>query len=231
MVKWGDKEAGLTYVRNYSVFTDKENKRMQALASQILESTKGTAEGRVYTAREFLHLGKRPAVDQALSRLTKEGASLRIARGRYVLPVKTRFGWRAPSPALVVESFARMTGENVATSGAVAANELGLTTQVPIRSVFLTSGKSRHLRVGKQVIEMKHAATWRLKAPGETTGNAIRALTWLGRPHAARAIAHLQETLSVTEKEQLLAARAAQIPTWLAQELSKLSPEKGEIAR
>jgi hypothetical protein len=41
----------------------------------------------------------------------------------------------------------------------------------------------------------------------------------------------LHETLSVTEKEQLLAARAAQIPTWLAQELSKLSPEKGEIAR
>ena len=36
-----------------------------------------------------------------------------------------------------------------------AANDLGLTTQVPIRSVYLTSGRSRTMSLGKQIVELR----------------------------------------------------------------------------
>ena len=56
------------------------------------------AEGGVLSPKEFLHLGSRAAIDQALSRLTKEGKLMRVARGTYVCPVSSRFGTRAPAP-------------------------------------------------------------------------------------------------------------------------------------
>ena len=88
-------------------------------------------------------MGTRAAVDQALSRLSKEGKLLRVARGAYVAPVSSRFGTRAPTPEKVVEALAAQSGELVVPHGAIAANTLGLTQQVPVREVYLTSGRTR----------------------------------------------------------------------------------------
>lgn len=96
-------------------------------------------------AKGLLHLGNRAAVDQALSRLVRRGALRRAGRGVYVLPVESRFGRRAPSVENTVQGVAAALGERIANSGAMAANELGLTTQVPEKRVFLTSGPNRVL--------------------------------------------------------------------------------------
>ncbi|BCH12471.1 hypothetical protein MesoLj131c_67290 (plasmid) [Mesorhizobium sp. 131-3-5] len=56
-----------------------------------------------------------------------------------------------------VEALASQRGEIIVTSGAVAANTLGLTRQVPVRSVYLTSGRTRKMSLGKQVVELRHA--------------------------------------------------------------------------
>ena len=93
-------------------------------------------------------MGTRAAVDQALSRLSKEGKLLRVARGAYVAPVSSRFGTRAPAPEKVVEALAAQSGEVIASHGAIAANTLGLTQQVPVREVYLTSGRTRILKLG-----------------------------------------------------------------------------------
>ena len=44
----------------------------------------------------LLHLGKRAAVDQALTRLARAGQLLRICQGVYMRPAETRFGQCAP---------------------------------------------------------------------------------------------------------------------------------------
>ncbi|MGB3740468.1 MAG: DUF6088 family protein [Castellaniella sp.] len=41
--------------------------------------------------------------------------------------------------------------------GASAANTLGLTQQVPIREVYLTSGRTRKLQIDHSEILVKHA--------------------------------------------------------------------------
>ena len=119
---------------------------MRTLAKQVLEHAAGLPEGAPLVAKELLHLGSRAAVDQALSRLVQRGALLRAGRGLYVLPVESRFGTRAPSAAKVVEGLANQRGETIVPHGAAAANALGLTTQVPMRAVYLTSGPSRRLK-------------------------------------------------------------------------------------
>lgn len=193
---------------------------MRSISERILEQTEGSPEGTVVSAKAFLHLGTRAAVDQALSRLARAGRLLRVARGRYVRPISTRFGMRAPAPERVIESLAEMTGETVAPSGAAAANTLRLTTQVPVRSIYLTSGRTRRVRLGRQVVELKHAPAWQLRAPDRMAGQAVRALAWLGPAHAAEAAERLERTLPESERQTLLAARPS-LPTWLARTVSE----------
>ena len=194
---------------------------MITLAEQVLSHATQQPEGTPVSAKELLHLGKRAAVDQALSRLARRGALLRAGRGIYVLPVAGRFGVRAPSPAKIVEGLANQRGETIVSHGAAAANALGLTTQVPVRSVYLTSGRSRRLKLGAQTVELRHAPMWQLLLPGTFSGDVVRALAWLGPQKAANALQVLRAKLSASAITEMANARA-RLPTWLAQQVSTL---------
>lgn len=196
---------------------------MQTLAKQVLEHAAGLPEGTPLVAKELLHLGSRAAVDQALSRLVRRGALLRAGRGIYVRPVESRFGSRAPSAFKIIEGLATQRGETIVPHGASAANVLGLTTQVPIREVYLTSGTSRRLKLGAQTVELRHAPTWQLIFPGRAAGNVVRALAWLGPENARKALRTLRAKLPAAEMKELASARA-RLPTWMAQEVSALIP-------
>ena len=154
---------------------------MERLSETILRHAQEQPEGTPVLAKGLLHLGSRTAVDQALSRLVRRGALLWAGRGVYVLPVEGRFGRRAPSVEKTVAALAAACGERIASSGAMAANALGLTTQVPVKRVFLTSGPSRTLTLGNERIEFRHAPAWQLVLARRRAGEAIRALAWLGR--------------------------------------------------
>jgi hypothetical protein len=97
---------------------------------------------------------------------------MRAGRGIYIRPVESRFGTRPPVASKIVEAIAAQWGESVAPHGAAAANELGLTTQVPVREVYLTSGRSRRLKLGAQVVELRHVPAWQLVLPGSPAGAA-----------------------------------------------------------
>jgi hypothetical protein len=193
---------------------------MQTIAEKILGQAKTLPEGALISAKELLHLGSRAAVDQALKRLEARNELMRLVRGVYVRPVKTRFGVRAPSAEKVVEGIAATRAETVVAHGAAAANSLGLTTQVPTKLVFLTSGKSRQLKLGAQVVEMKHAPQWMLLPSQRAAGEAVRALAWIGQRGAPQALETLKKNLSKTTVEELIALRPA-LPGWLSKSISQ----------
>ncbi|PLC50901.1 hypothetical protein CR159_04660 [Pollutimonas subterranea] len=194
---------------------------MQTLSQKILEHATGLPEGAPLVAKELLHLGNRAAVDQALSRLVQRGPLLRASRGIYVLPIENRFGTRAPSTAKMVENLAKQRGEIIVPHGASSANTLGLTTQVPMQAIYLTSGPSRRLKLGAQKVELRHAPGWQLIYPGRAAGDVVRALAWLGPERSGKAIRTLRAKLSPAEMEKVTSARA-RLPTWMAQEISAL---------
>ncbi len=194
---------------------------MSDLPQQVLTLAASLPEGASLCAKALLHLGSRAAVDQALSRLARNGALLRAGRGVYVLPVRGRFGTRAPEVAKVVQEWASLRGEIVVGNGAAAANALGLTTQVPVRQVFLTSGPSRKLRLGSQTVELRHAPPWQLLFPGQAAGEVIRSLAWVGPSRSEAALRQLTRKLPTSELLAVANARA-RLPAWLASQVSKL---------
>jgi hypothetical protein len=199
---------------------------MKTVAEQILSHAKRLPEGALISAKEFLHLGSRAAVDQALKRLKAQKKLMRLAWGTYVLPVETRFGTRAPAAEKVIKGIAATRAETVVNHGAAAANSLGLTTQVPTKLVYLTSGKSRRLNLGAQVVEMKHAPQWMLLPAQQSAGEAVRALAWIGQRGAPEALKTLKRNLSKSTVEELIALRPA-LPGWLSKSISQTLISRG----
>lgn len=195
---------------------------MQRLTDQILEHAKRLPEGTPVAAKSLLHLGNRAAVDQALSRLAEREQLIRAGRGVYLLPVTSRFGTRAPSVEQAIEAIAAQRGEVIVSSGAAAANSLGLTTQVPVRSVYLTSGRTRKMSLGKQIVELRHAPRWQLTMAHRPAGQAVRALAWLGPEKAESALQTLKRKLPPAAFGELVAA-APQLPTWLARSVGRVA--------
>jgi len=195
----------------------------QRLSDEIIKAARRLPEGKPLTAKLLLHLGQRAAVDQALARLARKGQLLRVARGAYALPVRGPFGTRSPSSTRLVEGLSAQTGEAITRQGADAANGLGLTTQVPTREVYWTSGRTRTLPLGGAKVELRHVSSWKLVLPGRPAGELIRAMAWLGPERASEAVQLANEHLKPREVREVLALRH-RLPTWVAKEISALAP-------
>ena len=193
---------------------------MSQLTQSILSQAQSLPEGGLLSPKEFLHLGSRAAIDQTLSRLAREGKLLRVGRGAYSLPIQGRFGVRPPSTETVIEAIESTSGEIVVASGAAEANALGLTTQVPTREVYLTSGPSRRLKLGNREIKLKHGNRWQMLLGKRPAGKAIRALIWLGPEQAPKVLQVLRSKLPSQEWEAMRQARAG-LPSWMAKAISE----------
>ncbi len=192
---------------------------MPSLSQRIMEHATTLPEGAPLCPSALLHLGSRAAVDQALSRLARRGQLMRICQGVYMISVETRFGPRAPAIEKAIASLSAVWGETIVPCGASAANILGLSTQMPVRSVYLTSGPNRQLHFGAQIVHLRHAPRWQLVAPHRPAGDTVRALSWLGPWEIDDALDVVLPRLSAEDLAELAAARAI-MPAWIAEPLS-----------
>lgn len=174
--------------------------------------------GAIVTPKDFLDLAGRAAVDQALGRLARAGAIARVARGIYHMPrVNRRLGLAIPpDPDEVAAAIARQTGSAVAPSGAVAANRFGVTTQIAANLVYVTTGRTRVVRVGRQVLRFKRVARRRLPDAGAAVQGALQVLHMVGpRPDEAT-IAALRRHLTPRERRSLV-EHARYDAAWVAE--------------
>ena len=192
---------------------------MRGLPKHIMEYAEALPEATPVCPGALLHLGGRAAVDQALSRLARSGRLMRICQGVYMRPIETRFGIRAPTMGKALAALKALWGETIVPCGGSAANRLGLTTQNPVRMVFLTSGPGRRLHFGAHSIELRHAPRWQLAMPHRKAGDIIRALAWLGPEEVEDGLDAVMPGLCVDELDELAAARAV-MPDWMAESLS-----------
>ena len=194
---------------------------MPSSPEQIMSYAAALPEGALLHPKVLLHLGTRAAIDQALSRLAKKGRLMRVCHGMYVCPVETRYGPRPPAVEKVVVFLSALWGETIVPCGGAAANALGLTTQIPVQSVYLTSGPNRKLTLGELTVDLRHAPRWQLAAPHRPAGQALRALSWLGPDEVEAGLDVIGRKLSSGDLEELTSLRAI-MPTWIAEPASAL---------
>jgi hypothetical protein len=179
--------------------------------------------GEPFSVRELLELGPRASVDQALSRMTRGGEIERLARGLYARPlVNKRLHRSIPvEPEKVIEAVARVSGANIGIQGAEAARRFGLTTQVPMRQVVYTSGRSRKIQLRTGGVTLVHRAQSRMALAGAPAGEALSALLYLGKHEVTtETLNEIRAAIGEKEFARLRGAIATTaVPAWLADAL------------
>lgn len=191
---------------------------MTAIADKIMNRLRARGRGKwVCTPRDFLDLGNRAAVDQALSRLAKLGELRRVGRGLYDLPrVSSVLKRSAPVDMdKAVAALARRDSVRIMPDGIAAANQLGLTNAVPAKTSYLTDGATRDVKIGNRTVHLCHASPAVMAWAGRLSAPVAQALRWLG-PQAAmdvRVAATLKRALPNDVKKDLV-RHSAGLPGW-----------------
>lgn len=179
---------------------------INSLKYKVLRRIRGKGRGFAHICKDFLDLGSRSAIDKTLSRLAHEGLIRRLKPGIYDYPRRNPKlgGDLAPINDEVAMAIARKTGSRIRPAGAIAANALGLSTQVPARRIYITDGPSRKIKIGGQTLIFRHAAPREMATVDEMSSLVFQALRYLGRKFVEdKIIKRLKYSLSSKNKKAL----------------------------
>lgn len=165
-----------------------------------------TDPGRVYTPFDFLDLGSPHSVGMTLTRMMRTGQLRRIARGLYDVPrTHPALGELMPTADAIAQALARRDGATVQPAGAMAANLLSLSEQVPARAVYHTDGPSRTIKVGALTVQLKKRPPRQVRSGSSMSSLVFAALRSLGKANVTSArVAHLRKTLSPADRRRLI---------------------------
>ncbi len=165
-------------------------------------------------------------IGDLLAAYMKDGRLVRLANGVYLKTTVTRFGPVYPSPTEIAEAIARRDHAQVLMSGLAAENYFGLSTQVPMKVVFLTSGSARKLTVGNTEIEFKRGVPRNFAFRDRTMATLCQALKSIGNGHVTeeqRGV--LMRFLSEYVKEHAIDEDIKLMPQWIQRLLNEIIKE------
>ncbi|MEZ4687351.1 MAG: DUF6088 family protein [Bacteroidia bacterium] len=155
---------------------------MPSIEDRIKKSIKSKQRGVLLFADDFIEYGSSDAIRQALVRLASKEVIRRVAQGIYVRPKKSEYiGEVLPTAEDVAQGIAKRDKIKIVPTGTYALNKLGLSTQVPLKLVYLTDGSPREIQIGKRTIRLKKTTPKNLMAKGKISSLAIQALKEVGQ--------------------------------------------------
>ena len=154
---------------------------MQSVESKVYGKILKSKRGTLLFPEDFQYLGSSEATRLALHRLEKNKTITRVAQGIYARPIVSQYvGEVLPSVEEVAKSIAKRDRIRIVPTGIYALNALGLSTQVPMKLVFLTDATPRIIKIGNRTIKFKKTTPKNLLAKGEISSLAIQALREIG---------------------------------------------------
>lgn len=183
---------------------------------QILAKVKKAKRGSLFFSENFMSLGQADAIRKALERLVKSGELSRVATGLYVRPeLDPIIGPVSPSIDAIAKAIAKRDKARIVPTGNYAINRLGLTTQIPMKVVYLTDGAARKIQIGKQSITFKKVTPKNVAALGELSRLAIQALRTIGEKNVTPEQIEKIRNLLKKEKTTLLQHDMKLAPAWI----------------
>jgi hypothetical protein len=123
---------------------------------------------------------------------------------------------------MIAQAVSAQSGDRLAPSAAVAANRLGLSTQVPARTSYATTGRTRVRQAAGRSVTLKHSRAPVLGNASEAANGVVQYLAGLGRANVdADAISQLAARLDDKDVQALLKGRA-QMPGWMGDVVLKI---------
>ena len=156
---------------------------MQSIDSQVISRIYGHQRGWAFSKNDFVDIGGDAAIRKALSRLEAKGTIRRVIRGMYDYPRISTLLNETMGPDLgeLAEALARKSGWRLQPSENTALNLLGLSTQVPAQSVYLSDGPSKTYAVGNRQLIFKKRRLKESSFKHQESELVVQALKALGQ--------------------------------------------------
>ena len=195
------------------------------IEQQVQQSDAGT----LFFVSDFAKAGNDVFISRLLSEFTEKGLLCRLSKGVYYKPVQTRFGILYPEVGELVKAIARRDKAQVLPTGETAQNMLGLSTQVPMNYVYLTSGSARKIKVGPRTVTFKRCVPKNFAAKDEFLAILIQAMKSIGEnritdQHRTVIKGLLQKNLPIETFEQDLKVA----PLWVRKTIWNIAKEIGQ---
>lgn len=194
------------------------------LKARILKTLSKKDKGWAFTPHDFADLGDPRAVGMTLTRLVRDGTIRRLGRGIYDRPQDhPLLGKAGATSDSVVAAVARKKNLRILPSAAVAANKLGVSTQVPAKIVYHTDGSPSTVNLGKLKIEFRRNSGSMLALADRPSGLVAQALRDIGKDKVTAA--HLQRlrTNLPADARKGLAKDLNRVPAWMRPHFKELS--------
>lgn len=146
------------------------------IEQQIISSEPGT----IFFISDFAKTGNDVFISRLLSEFASKGMICRLANGIYYKPIETRLGILYPEVDTLVQAIARRDNAKILPTGETAQNMLGLSTQVPMNYVYLTSGSARKVKIGPRTITFKRNVPNNFACQNQLLAILIQAMKSIG---------------------------------------------------
>lgn len=182
---------------------------------------KNINKGEIFFIKDFTEFGNYEAVRKSLQRLVKNNKINRIAKGIYYLPKEHKlFGIIKPHAEQIAKAIAKRDQARIIATGSTALNLLGLSTQVPLKVVFLTDGSARKITVGKQTIQFKKTNPKNLSIEHRLSNLVIQALKEIGEKNVTEEqIKKIQIIIEESQERDTIIENLKNAPIWIQKTL------------
>ena len=186
------------------------------IESKVAEVLKNLPRGRILFVDDFLDFGNSESIKKALFRLKEKELLIRLAHGIYLYPKKDRdLGILYPSAEEIAIAIAKRDRARIIPTGVQALNKLGLSTQIPLKVVFLTDAAARSIKIGNRTITFKKTSPKNLMVKGEISGLVIQALKSIGQNKIENGMLTKLLTTLKNEKKEIILHDAKLAPAWI----------------
>jgi hypothetical protein len=211
------------FVTNIYYICDKiMQKEPRNIEQKVFNKMKRAKPGTLFFIEQFSELAEQAAIRKALQRLKENEKIVRVAQGIYVIPKESELvGKIIPGAEEVIAAIAKKDQFRIVPTGIQAQHLLGLSTQVPMKLVYLTDGAPRTIHIGKQTINLKKTIPKNLIAKGEISGLVIQALKTIGKDKLEEKIETIILEQLKNEKPENILHDSKLAPAWIAAILKK----------
>lgn len=180
---------------------------MLGLRASIERRIEQEGRGWAFSRKDLREIAPSGPVGVILARLVKSGMIRRIGRGLYEYPRKSLLLKETLPPDIdrAAQAIARRHRWIIAPDGAMAANLLGLSQQVPAKIVYISDGPSRKLLVSGQMVIFRHASPKDIRMEHYSSRLIAQALRFLGKSNVGEQVMrHLQRRLPSRDKARFV---------------------------
>lgn len=189
------------------------------IESKVLKSSRGE----LFFADDFKNYGTPENIRLTLFRMENDGFIERLAHGIYIKPKKdSLLGTLYPNIEEIAREIAKRDKARIAPTGVMALYLLGLTTQVPLKAVYLTDGSQREVKIGNRAIKFKRTVPKSFAIKDELLHLVVQAFREKGQREITEEFLKTIKYSIAKLDEKVIRNQLGYAPVWIQKQINNL---------